>query len=110
MPTLDIAWPVLIPLAAFAFFAWRYFKSGSFVGAILGGRLRETMGEISLASKGTTSRVIRVSTFEPNDGGPLEVAVAITSKAALSVSVAPFKLSREEARQLAVLLQKAADG
>jgi hypothetical protein len=110
MPSLDIAWPLLIPLAALAFFGWRYLKSGSLVGALLGGRLKDTVGEISLPSRGAGSRVIRVSTFEPNDGGPLEVALAITSRTALSASVLPFKLSREEARQLAVLLQKAGGG
>ena len=109
MPNLDSAWPLLIPLAALAFFGWRYFKSGSVVGALLGGRLRETVGEIPLPTRGAGSRVIRVSTFEPNDGGPLEVALAIASKTPLSASVVPFKLSRDEARQLAVLLQKAAD-
>jgi hypothetical protein len=109
MPNLDSAWPMLIPLAALAFFGWRYFNSGSVVGALLGGRLRETVGEIPLPARGACSRVIQVSTFEPNDGGPLEVALAIASKTPLSASVVPFKLSRDEARQLALLLQKAAD-
>lgn len=109
MLSLDTAWPALIPLAALAYLGWRYFRSGSLVGALLGGHLKDTVGEISLPS-GLGSRVIRVSTLEPNHGGPLEVAFAITSRTALGGSVVPFRLSREEARQLAALLQKAGDG
>jgi hypothetical protein len=60
MPSFQQIFP-FIPLAVFAFFGWRYFRSGSLVGALLGGKLTETIGEISLSSRGLSSRVLRVS-------------------------------------------------
>ena len=60
MPSFQQIFP-FIPLAVFAFFAWRYLRNGSLVGALLGGKLTETIGEISLSSQGLSSRVLRVS-------------------------------------------------
>jgi hypothetical protein len=107
MPTFQQIFP-FVPLLILAFFAWRYFKNGSLVGALLGGRLTETIGEISLSSSGLTSRVLRVSLMAaPEGGGPKDIALAITSKAALGASVVPFKLSHAQALELLTLLQRA---
>jgi hypothetical protein len=106
MPTFQQIFP-FIPLLIFAYFAWRYFKNGSLVGALLGGRLTDTIGEIDLASSSFTSRVLRVSLMAAPDGRPNDVALSITSKAALGASVVPFKLSRAQALELVALLQRA---
>jgi hypothetical protein len=106
MPTFQQIFP-FIPLLILAFFAWRYFKNGSLVGALLGGRLTETIGEISLSSSGLTSRVLRVSLMAAPEGGPKDIALAITSKAALAASVVPIKLSHAQALELLTLLQRA---
>jgi hypothetical protein len=106
MPTFQQIFP-FIPLLMLAFFAWRYFKNGSLVGALLGGRLTETIGEISLPSSGFTSRVLRVSLMAAPEGGAKDVALAITSKAALGASVVPVKLSHAQALELLRLLQRA---
>jgi hypothetical protein len=108
MQSFDALWPALIPLAGFGYFAWRYFQTGSLVGALLGGRIKETVGEVPIQARGFGSRVLRVQTLEPTGGGPLDVALVITSKAAFAASVTPFKLSQDEARKLALLLQRAA--
>lgn len=106
MPTLQQIFP-FVPLVIFAFFGWRYFKNGSLVGALLGGRLTETIGEISLSSSGLTSRVLRVSLMAAPEGGPKDIALAITSKAKLGASVVPLKLSHAQALELLTLLQRA---
>jgi hypothetical protein len=106
MPTFQQIFP-FIPLLMLAFFAWRYFKNGSLVGALLGGRLTETIGEISLSSSVFTSRVLRVSLMAAPEGGAKDVALAITSKAALGASVVPVKLSHAQALELLTLLQRA---
>ena len=106
MPTFQQVFP-FIPLLIFAFFAWRYFKNGSLVGALLGGRLTETVGEISLSSSGFTSRVLRVSLMAATDGESKDIALSITSKAALGASVVPVKLSHAQALELMTLLQRA---
>jgi hypothetical protein len=106
MPNLQQIFP-LIPLLILVFFGWRYFKNGSLVGALLGGRLTDTIGEIALSSSGMTSRVLRVSLMAALEGAPKDIAFAITSKAALGASVVPFKLSRTQALELVTLLQRA---
>jgi hypothetical protein len=106
MPTFNQIFP-FVPMAIFAFFAWRYFRYGSLVGALLGGKLTETIGEIPLSSQGLSSRVLRVSLMAAQPGETPELALAITSKAALGASVVPFKLSRTQALELISLLQRA---
>jgi hypothetical protein len=74
-----------VPLLFLVFFAWRYFKNGSLVAALLGGRLTETVGEVSLASSGMTSRVLRVSLIA-NEGAGGDIALAIIAKAAFGTA------------------------
>jgi hypothetical protein len=105
MPSLNQIFP-FIPLVVFAIFGWRYFRSGSLVGALLGGRLTETIGEISLSSQGISSRVLRVSLMAAPLGQSPELALAITSKAAFGASVVPFKLTHPQALELISLLQR----
>ena len=111
MPSIHALWPLLplIIVGSFGLFAWRYFRSGSLVGALLGGRIKDTIGEVSLHSQRIGTCVLRVHTLEPSDGGPLEVALAITTKAVLSASLTSYELSQGEARELASLLQRAGD-
>ena len=106
MPTLQQIFSFL-PLLVLAFFAWRYFKYGGLVGALLGGRLTETIGEIALPSWGLSSRVLRVSLMATPEGSAKDLALAITSKAAFAASVVPIKLSHAQALELLSLLQRA---
>jgi hypothetical protein len=107
MPAFQLFFPVIPMLLILAFFAWRYFKNGSLVGALLGGRLTETIGEISVSSSGLSSRVLRVFLMETPEAGPKDIALAITSKAALAASVVPLKLSHAQGLELLALLQRA---
>jgi hypothetical protein len=106
MPSLSQIVP-FIPLVVFAIFGWRYFRNGSLVGALLGGKLIETIGEVSLSSQGTSSRVLRVSLMAAHPGQSPDLALAITSKAAFAASVVPFKLSHVQALELIALLERA---
>ena len=106
MPNLPQIVP-FIPLLILAFFAWRYFKNGSLVGALLGHRVTDTIGEISLSSSPLTSRVLRVYMMAAPEGGAKDIALAITSKAALGASVVPVRLSHAQALELVTLLQRA---
>jgi hypothetical protein len=107
MPHMQNIFP-LIPLAILGLFAWRYFRNGSLVGALLGGRLTDTIGEVSISSSGLTSRVLRVSLLDTPRGRPHDIALAITSKAPFGASVVPVKLSHAQALELIALLQMAA--
>ena len=106
MPTFQQIFP-FVPLLVLGLFAWRYFKNGSLVGALLGGRVTETIGEVSLSSSGLTSRVLRVSFMEGPESEPKDIALAITSKAALGASVVPVRLTHAQAVELLTLLQRA---
>jgi hypothetical protein len=106
MPTLQqIFWFIFFTILVS--FVWRYFTRGSLVGALLGGRITETIGEVQLSSSVMSSTVLKVSLLEPSGGGAPDVAIAVTSKAPLGASVVPFKLSRSQAQELVALLQRA---
>jgi hypothetical protein len=106
MPSFENFFP-LLPLAIFAFFGYRYFKNGSLVGALLGGRVGETLGEVALASGSFTSRVLKVQLLDDDNSTDPSVILVLTSKAPLAASVAPIKMSRNDARTLAELLMRA---
>jgi hypothetical protein len=97
----------IIALFVFAAVGWGYIRHGSLVGALLGGRVTETLGEIALSTTGVSSRVLRVGTLEVAGGLPRDVALSIVSKAPFGASVIPLKLSRTQARELVALLQRA---
>lgn len=100
-------WFFLIPLAFFGYFAWRYLKHGSLAGAMLGGRITRTVGEVELASGGLYSTVLRIGILETDEPGAPQVAMTVVSKAALSASMTPFRLSAAQARRLITLLEQA---
>jgi uncharacterized protein with ACT and thioredoxin-like domain len=77
----DYFW--LIPLAFFGVFAWRFIRSGSLAGALLGGRIANTVGEIELQSSTFGSQVLRVHVLESTSEVARQVALAIVSKAPL---------------------------
>jgi hypothetical protein len=91
-------------------FAWKYFRAGSLVGAMLGGRVRETVGEIALGKSpgAMTSAVLRVHVVEPRNGGEPFVGLAVTNRSLVGASMMPFRLTRDEAREAAELLRRAA--
>ena len=78
----DYFW--IFPLAIFGFFVWRYFRSGSVTGALLGGRITSTVGEIKLQSSGLSSSVLKVHILVTSADAHPQVALAVVSKADLS--------------------------
>ncbi|MGN6729686.1 MAG: hypothetical protein ACTHJG_07630 [Rhodanobacteraceae bacterium] len=91
-----------------AHLVWRYFRNGSFTGAMLGGRVSGEIGEIPLSSGSFSSQVLRVLNMESPQGERF-IGLSVVSKAPLAVSVAPYRLSRAQAQQLASLLQRASE-
>ena len=99
-------------LAAFAavvlFFAWRFFRTGSLTGALLGGSIEREFGEIPLGGGALYSQKLKVYGMK-SPGGERFVGVSIVSKAPLAASMTPFKLTSTQARELAGLLTRAAE-
>jgi len=90
-----------------AFFLYRFVRSGSLTGALLGGKITREIGEIRLSDGLASSQTLKVHAMESGSGESF-VGVAIVSKAALGASIVPFRLSNSQARALIQLLERAA--
>ena len=91
-------------------FLFRFIRSGSLIGALLGGRISRTVGEITLSSSQFSSRVLQVHVMESASGEKPFVALSIVSKAPLAASMVPIKLTGSQAQELTRLLQQASGG
>ena len=90
-------------------FAWRYFRSGrSLVGALLGGRVVQEVGEVVLKTSGLSSQVLRVMALD-SPGGEKSVGVSVVSKTPMAAGMVAYKLSRAQAQELVALLQRASN-
>jgi len=89
-------------------FVWRYFRSGSLTGALLGGTISKSIGEITLASGKMSSRTLHIYSMVSSDGEKF-VGVSIVSKATLGASMVPFRLTKMQANELALMLQQASN-
>ena len=90
-----------------AFFLYRYVRSGSLAGALLGGKIVQEVGEIRLDEGLASSQTLKVHAMQSHSGENF-VGVALVSKAALGASMMPFRLSKSQARALIQLLERAA--
>jgi hypothetical protein len=82
-------------------------KYGSWTGAFLKGSIEQTYGEVLLSGGIASSQVLKV--VELRDGnGQAFVGLVITAKAPLAASMTPYRLSKDQARELSGLLSLAA--
>jgi hypothetical protein len=82
-------------------------KYGSWTGAFLKGSIEQTYGEVLLSGGVASSQVLKV--VELRDGnGEAFVGLVITAKAPLAASMTPYRLSKDQARELSGLLSLAA--
>jgi len=86
--------------------AWRYLRSGSLTGAMLGGKIKREVGAIALESRHLSSHNLKVHAMESPNGESF-VGLSLVSKAPLAVSMVPLKLTRANAQELVRLLQQA---
>lgn len=101
----------LIFFAVFALVAGRFvlgrLKYGSWTGSFLKGTIDQTHGEVELSRGLANSQLMKVVTLR-EDGGSEFVGLVITAKAPLAASMQPFRLSKDQAQELARLLAIAA--
>ena len=98
---MDQAFPIII-LVAFAWTAYKIFSGGGVKGALLGGRITETLGSLPLKSRGPGNHLVRIHRLEGD-----KVGVEITSKAAFGFSMTGFSLPATDVDALVKLLQQA---
>ena len=82
-------------------------KFGSWTGALLKGSIEKTHGEVAIHGSRGGSQVMKVLTLREDDGDRV-IGLVITAKSGMSVNMTPFRLSKEQSRQLADLLALAA--
>ena len=88
-------------------FLFARLKYGSWTGAFLKGSIEQTYGEVLLSGGIASSQVLKV--VELRDGnGQAFVGLVITAKAPLAASMTPYRLSKDQARELSGLLSLAA--
>ena len=82
-------------------------KYGSWTGAFLKGSIEQTYGEVLLSGGVASSQVLKVVELRGSDGQAF-VGLVITAKAPLAASMTPYRLSKDQARELSDLLSLAA--
>ena len=82
-------------------------KYGSWTGAFLKGSIEKTHGEVRLSRGAGSSQILRVVELMDSRGQKF-VGLVVTAKAPLAVSLTPYKLSKDQARELSGLLATAA--
>lgn len=105
-------YPALIFIAIFIFIAGRFlygrFKYGSWTGSFLKGSIARTVGEVELSGGLSGTHKLKVHTMKDSEGQRDFVALVVVSKAALAVSMQPYRLSKRQAQELAKYLNQAA--
>jgi hypothetical protein len=82
-------------------------KYGSWTGAFLKGSIEQTYGEVLLSGRLASSQVLKVVELRDGNGEPF-VGLVVTAKAPLAASMTPYRLSKDQARELSGLLALAA--
>ena len=82
-------------------------KYGSWTGAFLKGSVEQTYGEVLLSGGVASSQVLKVVELRDSDGQTF-VGLVITAKAPLAASLTPYRLSKDQARELSGILATAA--
>jgi hypothetical protein len=101
----------LIFFAVFALVAGSFLfgrlKYGSWTGAFLKGSIEQTYGEVLLSGGVASSKILKVVELRDSIGQAF-VGLVITEKAPLAASMAPYRLSKDQAQELSRLLSLAA--
>jgi hypothetical protein len=104
---LAFLFPWVIFVGVGATFLYKRLKYGSWTGAFVSAKIERTVGEVELRSS-LIRQKLEVHSMEGERPAERYVGVTIVSKALLSASMIPFKMTRQQALELAALLQQAA--
>jgi hypothetical protein len=85
-------------------FLYQIIKYRGIKGALLRGRITQTIGEIELSSPALTSRLLKIHILESSD---YKIGIEITSKAPFGISMIPISMTIEQAIELNRLLSHA---
>lgn len=90
-----------------ASFLFKFFKHGSFKGAMFGSAIDRTVGEV-IVDRGTmVTTLLRVHVLSGDAASGTTVGVEFVAKSFASYQMLPFSLTKDEARTLIGLLESA---
>jgi len=98
-----VFWPIFLLIAGY--FLYRIIRNKGLRGAMFGGIVSKTIGEIELAKKGMIRSKIKVHRIQ--SGGANKIGIEVVHKGHLSYHMTPITLSREEAVRLTELIGRA---
>ncbi len=101
---------VLPIVVVFGFWSYRYFRFGSFLGMSVGARVARTLGSVETERMLGSRRTLKVHLLERELGQPQYIAMSDTTSSRGSWELSAMKLTAEQARSLAKLLDQAAAG
>jgi hypothetical protein len=101
MPRPEILFAIAF-ITVVGFFVFRAVKYGGLRGALYGGRVVETFGDVEVSRYGSTRTLLRVLLLE--DG---RIVLEQSTRAVLAVSLSGFPMVPSEADQLIQFLQQA---
>lgn len=101
---------VLLIAVTIGVWLYRYFRFGSFLGMSVGARVARTLGSVETEQMLGSKRTLKVHLLERELGQPQYIAVSETTSSRVSLEVTAMKLTPEQARCLAKLLDQAAAG
>lgn len=102
--------PFALMACVFAFIVFRYLRFGSFVGMSVGARVTRTLGRVDSVRNMGVKTGLAVHVLEAALGEPAMVAIGEVSSGLGSWTYRAFKLTQDQARALASLLDAAAKG
>jgi hypothetical protein len=89
-------------------FIYGRIKHGSWTGALLGGSVERTFGELQLSKGAVSIQTLKVVSLRDANGQADFVGLVFTAKAPMGASMQPFKLTKSQAQELAAYLSMAA--
>lgn len=107
MDTSEIV-PFVVMAAAIGGFLCSRLRFGSWTGAFLGASIKRTLGAVTFRSSWSWRQTLHVHVMEKSSAEELFIGLTLISKAPLAISMAPYKLTRAQALELAQLLESAA--
>jgi hypothetical protein len=89
---------------------YQVISKGGFRGAIFGAPVIRTIGAMDLGRKGLLRTRVKVHCLEARENDSPSVGIEVVHSTVGSFSMSPVSLTREQARELSVLLSQAANG
>ncbi len=98
---------LIVWIAVFLFLVYNIFKRGGWRGALLGGSIVETLGELQGRKRSFVQSRLKLHIIHDRDTNEKAIGLEVTHKTFASWQMTPFTLNRQEAEELQRMLTAA---